>query len=161
MLDAEQILPSMLEPRPTSLNADGSVMTKPQYIEYRKHLANTSLIDVNRYTQQVRVHRVVQAVTKDMMVRNGTAPIVFNEAINRVACQWPFLNRNYITGNATKVDRWEMCGQIYPHILRLMELHAEFAQLGLDSLASMELAELLLEAVQSVSPRGISRPPRS
>ena len=148
MLDPESIDHRTLKPRPTSLNADGSPMTISQHIAYRKRLADTSLIDVIRDSQDVRINRVVQDVTIDMTVRHGSAASTFNEAVNRIADQWPFLNKNYVTGSATKVDRWAECRQTYPHILRLMEVHAELTALNVNPLASLELAELLLEAVQ-------------
>lgn len=85
-----------------------------------------------------------------MAVRYGFAASAFNDAVNRVAEQWPFLNRNYKTGSATKVERWEECHQTYRHILHLTEVHAELTSLAVSSLASTELIELLLEAAQYV-----------
>lgn len=151
MLDSECIEDRTLKPRPTNLNADGSPEGLPQYIAYRKHLTDTSLIEVDRDTQEVSIHRVVQDVTRDMAVRHGFAASAFNNAVNRVAEQWPFLNRNYKTGSATKADRWEECHRAYRHILRLMEVHAELTALAVSSLASTELIELLLEAAQYVN----------
>lgn len=84
-------------------------MTMSQHIAHRKHLADTSLIEVSRDDQNVGVHRIVQDVMKDMTVRYGFAASAFKDAINRVADQWHFLNRNYVTGSATRVDRWEEC----------------------------------------------------
>lgn len=55
-----------------------------------------------------------------------------------------------MTGSTTRVGRWDECRLTYPHILRLMEVHAELTKLKVKALASLELAELLLEAVQSV-----------
>lgn len=148
MLDPECIEHRTLKPRPTSLNADGSPMAMSQHIAYRKHLADTLLIEVNRDTQEVHINRIVQDVARDMMVRLGVAASAFKDAVNRVAEQWPFLNRNYVTGSATRVDRWEECHRTYRHILCLMEVHAELTAQAVSSLASTELVELLLEAAQ-------------
>jgi hypothetical protein len=154
MLDPERIEHRTVRPRQTDLNTDGSPMTIREYIEFRAQLADTSLIDIDRESGEIRVHRVVQEVTKDMMVHSGIAAPVFNRAVNRVGDQWPFLNRNYVTGSATKVGRWEECRVTYPHILHLMVVYAELTELKVKGLASLGLAELLLEAVQSVKPVG-------
>lgn len=148
MLDPETIEDSLLVPRQTSLNADGSSMKRPNYIGYRKHLATTSLIDVDRDSQSVRVHRVVQNVMIEMLLRDGTSASFFKEAILRVADQWPFLNRNYVTGSATKVDRWVQCGRVYHHLLRLKEVYVQLNKLQVSHLAAFDIAELLLEAAQ-------------
>ena len=148
MLDAEGIEERTLKPRPTSLNSDGSSMTFSDYSANRNHLADTSLIEINRDTQEVSVHRVVQDVMLDIMVRQGFAASAFKDAINRIAEQWPFLNRNYVTGSYTSVGRWDECHQAYSHIKRLMEVHAELTMQSVSSLADPEIVELLLEAAQ-------------
>ena len=153
MLDPECIEDRTLKPRLNSLNADGSAMTLPQYTAYRTQLTDTPLIEVDRDTQAVSINRVVQDVTRSMAVCHGFAATAFNDAVNRVAEQWPFLNRNYKTGSATKVERWKDCHRTYRHILHLMVVHAELASLAVSSLAITELIELLLEAAQYVKTR--------
>ncbi len=69
MLDAECIEERTLKPRPTSLNSDESSLS--HHIANRKHLADTSLIETSRDIQGVSVHRVVQDVMVDIMVRQG------------------------------------------------------------------------------------------
>lgn len=148
MLDSETIEYRTLEPRPTSLNFNGTPTTKKQHLEYRKHLIDASFIGIDRDSQKVSAHDIVQDVMINMTVRYGLAQSAFKDAVHRVAEQWPFLNRNYVTGTATRVDRWKDCSQSYPHIVRLMAVHVDLRALGVRSLASLELAELLLEAVQ-------------
>ena len=122
MLDPECIEDRTLKPRPTSLVADGSTTAMTQHIANRKRLADTSLVEVDQDTQVVSISRVVQNVTTDMAVRHGFAASAFNDAVNRVAEQWPFFNRNYKTGSATKGERWKECHRTYRHILHLMEV---------------------------------------
>ncbi len=148
MLDPEGVENRTLEPRQNTLNSSGSLMTQSEFRGYRNRLSKTSLIHVNRDNQEVRVHRLVQDVTIEVAVRYGLAATVFRQAVSRIAHQWPFLNRKYVTGKATLVNRWDECRLAYIHILRLMEVHAELKQLSVAELASFELAELLLEAVQ-------------
>ena len=148
MLDPEEIEEGLLEPRPTSLNADGSRMEKSDYIFSRKQLSMKSLIMVNRVDQTVSVHRVVQDVATLMAINGGCATTIFREVLTRIASRWPFLNRNYITGSATQVSRWDQCRRVYNHILRLFEVHGELSAASVGGLPSLELAELLLEAVQ-------------
>ena len=148
MLDSEGINHRTLRPRSASSNAEDSSMQMSQYISYRKHLSDTSLIEVDRESQEIRVHRVVQDVTMEIAIRCGLAEQAFRDALGRIADQWPFLNRVYVTGSATRVDRWEECRRAAPHISRLMEVHAELVTASVKPLASMELAELLLELVQ-------------
>ena len=72
----------------------------------------------------------------------------FKTAVSRVADLWPFLNRDYVTGSATKVDRWKACNEAYPHVLHLLEVHMELSAQGVEGLANSEFIELLLEATQ-------------
>ena len=148
MLDSEGIEDRILKPRQDTLNSAEFPMTQTDHHRHRSHLSKTSLIHVNRQDQVVRAHRIVQDVTIEVSVRYELAARGFAVAIARIAEQWPFLNKNYVTGSATVVDRWVECRLAYPHILRLMEVHSELKRLSVSGLANEELAELLLEAVQ-------------
>lgn len=150
LLDPERIENSILIPRLDPSDTNSRSMSLSKYISIRKKLADTSLIDVDRETGDIRVHRLVQDVTKSLVVHTGLAASAFQTAIGRVADQWPFLNRGYVIGSATEADRWEDCRRLYPHILRLKQVYEEFVQLDVRFLAGPDLAELLLKAAQLV-----------
>ncbi|KAL9057024.1 MAG: hypothetical protein Q9162_002572 [Coniocarpon cinnabarinum] len=148
MLNPECIEHDLLKPRQTNSNTASLDMPPAQYIAHRTRLADASLIDVDSDTQDVRVHRIVQDVTIDMIARRGSYLPDFRGAVQTVADRWPFLNRDYVSGTATNMDRWEACKQAYTHIIRLMEVYRVFSRYAKQSLAVPELAELLLEAAQ-------------
>ncbi|KAK8016862.1 hypothetical protein PG993_015051 [Apiospora rasikravindrae] len=123
------------------------------YIELRRELVDRSLVDVNIKSGDMRVHRIVQDVTKEMVIRAGQAESTFQRAIHHIDSVWPFLNRDYVTGSATKVNRWDACQRAYPHIVHLKDVHEELLGLGA-LLPSQGLAELLLEAAQYCNESG-------
>ncbi|CZT09327.1 uncharacterized protein RAG0_14139 [Rhynchosporium agropyri] len=135
MLDPEKIEQRTLEHQAGSIS-ETSLTASRKYINIRAQLVDASLIDVDRRNGEVSVHRVVQEVAKIMMVRGGHASSVFNRAVDRMEAQWPFLNRNYVTGSG----RWDEYRVAYLHIHHLMGF----------------LAKLLLEAVQYWPECGVS-----
>lgn len=148
MFDPEKIEDPLLQIGPKTPDSDDSFATRDAYETDKSRLANMSLIDIQRNTGEVWVHRVVQEVTRDVLVRTGFAAPTFRNALDQLGAQWPFLNRNYTTGSATKVDRWEKCRLAYPHILHLLQVYEDFTARKVRGLASLQLAELLLEAAQ-------------
>ncbi|CZT45965.1 uncharacterized protein RSE6_06327 [Rhynchosporium secalis] len=131
MLDPEKIEQRTLEHQAGSIS-ETSLTASRKYINIRAQLVDASLIDVDRRNGEVSVHRVVQEVAKIMMVRGGHASSVFNRAVDRMEAQWPFLNRNYVTGS----DRWDEYRVAYLHIHHLMGVHAEFVERRVENLAS-------------------------
>ncbi|KAL2066450.1 hypothetical protein VTL71DRAFT_2521 [Oculimacula yallundae] len=148
MLDPENIEQRTLIHCQRDSDPDASLTALREYIDNRAELADASLIDVDRRNGEVSVHRVVQEVTKSMIVRSGSASLVMSRVLDRLEAQWPFLNRNYVIGSATKVGRWEECRITYRHIYYLMGVHEELVERKVKGLGSFRLAELLLEAVQ-------------
>ncbi|XXG94810.1 hypothetical protein Hte_001068 [Hypoxylon texense] len=151
-LDPERIENSILFPR--LFSPDEGIISwswrVSKYIEARKTLANTSLISVDRKTGDVRAHRLVHEVMKNFTVHTSRASETFRTAVWRVADQWHSLNRSYVSGGTTRVDRWEECRRVYPHILRLKEIYEEIKQRGVYSLDDSDLAGLLVGAAQLV-----------
>ncbi|XMA17137.1 hypothetical protein WAI453_009928 [Rhynchosporium graminicola] len=131
MLDPEKIEQRTFKHQAGSIS-ETSLTASRKYINVRAQLADSSLIDVDRRNGEVSVHRVVQEVAKIMMVRGGHASSVFNRAVDRMEAQWPFLNRNYVTGSG----RWDEFSVAYLHIHHLMGVHAEFVKRRVENLAS-------------------------
>ncbi|KAI1761187.1 P-loop containing nucleoside triphosphate hydrolase protein [Hypoxylon sp. FL1150] len=134
-----------LIPRLHPSDTVSSTAMSSQYISIQKELADASLIEINRGTGSIKTYRLVQEVTKDLIVRMGLAASIFQVATNRVVGQWPFLDMNY---GASKIDRWNACQGVYSHILHLKKVYEEFVRLGVPCLVGTDLAELLLEAAQ-------------
>ncbi|KAI1500271.1 hypothetical protein F5X99DRAFT_429918 [Biscogniauxia marginata] len=154
LLDPELIPHELLMPSSQFSEYNGHFVDEASYIASRKQLADKSLIDVSRETGDLRIHRLVQDLTRNLIVQTEKADTLIKMAISCVASMWPFLNRDYVTGTATNVDRWERCRRVFPHILHLRDVHEEWSNLDLEGLATMDLPELLLEAVQYCNERG-------
>jgi hypothetical protein len=148
MLDTHGIEHDFLKPRANTVSRTGARVTPERYNVFRKHLAHASLIEQNPRTETVRVHHVVRDVTVDLTVRKGIAATTFGRALDRVAEQWPFINRVYVTGAATRVERWQKCAAAYQHVLRLRDVHLELEEHDVQQLPDSAVAELLLEAAQ-------------
>ncbi|KAJ8132877.1 hypothetical protein O1611_g748 [Lasiodiplodia mahajangana] len=154
MLDPELIPHELLTMSSRFSASHDPSVNEASYIASRKHLADTSLIDVSRETGDLRIHRLVQDLVRDFIIRIGQAATFFNKAIGFVVSVWPFLNRNYVTGTATNVDRWGACHRFFPHILHLRDVHEDWSNAGVGVAITTELPELLLEAVQYCNERG-------
>jgi hypothetical protein len=148
MLDTDGIEHDFLKPRASTVSRTGARVPADRYSEYRRHLAHASLIEQDPYTEKVRVHHIVRDVTVDLTVRKGIAATMFGRALDRVAERWPFINRVYVTGAATKVERWQKCAAAYQHVLRLKDVHLELEEHDVEQLPDSAVAELLLETAQ-------------
>jgi hypothetical protein len=85
LLDPVKIDESFLQPLPTTLNVNGMTMTSREFLNIRKHLATTSMIDVNPESQEVSVHRVVQDIMIAVLLRQDRFAAVFEEVVRRIA----------------------------------------------------------------------------
>lgn len=144
MLDSEGIPESLLEPGHGIANFP---MKKADLHQLNASLADRSIIEIDPDDGKVRVHRLVQVVVRSMLETQGILDKAFENAVERVSQKWPFLNRNYVTGAYGKIDRWEQCEDILPHVLYLKDIHEGMAGEQPTS-TSRDLAELLLELAQ-------------
>jgi len=149
MLDPEGIEERLLEPNMAKVQTKDFPSSQTEYHKLISYLTDTSMIEKNRDDGKILVHRLVQDVTRARMAKlDGLLSTAFEDAINKVTLEWPFLNRNYVTGSAGKVDRWTQCAVIFPHILHFSEIYKELRETKSTPLPCLKFAELLVEAVQ-------------
>lgn len=73
---------------------------------------------------------------------------VFENGLERIASNWPFITRSYTFGSSGRIDRWQLCSQLFPHVASLSVVFQELENAGKKPAASMALAELLCEAAE-------------
>lgn len=151
MLDPEKIDEDLLDPGKCKPRLQGFPKSTPEYHTHLSRLINTSMIEKDRNSGRVRVHRLVQDVARaNMAKQTGTLSEAFNDAFYRIASQWPYLNRKYVIGTSGVVDRWSKCDAVFSHILFLSNIYKELMSTNIGGLESVEFAELVLEAAQYV-----------
>ncbi|KAI1112297.1 hypothetical protein F5Y14DRAFT_422216 [Nemania sp. NC0429] len=157
LLDPELISHDLMKSALRNTEYKGLLADEDSYIASRQRLVDTSLIDISRDTNDLRVHRLVQALTREVIMQEGQAADYLSMATGCIASAWPFLNRSYITGSAGKVERWVLCQPLLPHINHLIEVYEEWAKVDLGVMIPTALPELLLEAVQYCNERSACR----
>lgn len=119
---------------------------------YHYHLSKllkTSMLEKDRNTGRVRIHRLVQEAARAKTAEvPGAFSAAFNDAFSRVASQWPFLIRVYVIGTSGKVDRWSKCDALFPPILHLSQIFNDLLPSERSIVAGVDFAELTLEAAR-------------
>ncbi|KAI1183777.1 hypothetical protein F5B17DRAFT_110946 [Nemania serpens] len=157
LLDPELISHDLMISALRNTEYKGLLADEASYIASRQRLVDTSLIEISRETNDLRVHRLVQALMREVIMQGGQAADYLSMATRCIASAWPFLNRSYITGSAGKVERWVLCQPLLPHINHLIDVYEEWAKVDPGVLTTMVLPELLLEAVQYCNERSACR----
>ncbi|KAI0872565.1 P-loop containing nucleoside triphosphate hydrolase protein [Hypoxylon argillaceum] len=148
-LDPEGIDEALLDPALCVLQTKNFPTSTSGYHDHLSKLLNTSMLEKDRDTGRVRVHRLVQDVARAKMAEvPGALSTAFNDAFSRVASQWPFLNRVYVIGTSGKVDRWSKCDSLFPHIVHLCSIFNDLLSSEKIEIASVDFGELTLEAAQ-------------
>lgn len=112
-----------------------------EYQRARTELLQSSLISRERTSKSVAVHRLVQDVAR----AKASPPrlrLAFSTCLHLVAAQWPF----EAFGWRHAVKRWAACGELFPHVLKLMDFSEKVEGLESDVAAKFHLAKLLTDA---------------
>ncbi|KAI0868224.1 hypothetical protein GGS24DRAFT_513694 [Hypoxylon argillaceum] len=157
LLDSELISHDLMKSALRNTEHKSLLADEASYIASRQHLVDTSLIDISRDTNDLRVHRLVQGLMREVIMQRGQAADYLSMATGCIASAWPFLNRSYITGSAGKVERWVLCQPLLPHINHLIDVYEGWAKVDPGVMITMALPELLLEAVQYCNERSACR----
>lgn len=115
--------------------------TENEYLEARSKLKGRSLITRNIQLGEIRVHRIIQDVTRSMMSSNRLHA-VFDATVQLVYYAWPFpsiAERHYTA-------RWELCESLVPNIIRLYELYNSYILSNRLFTAKLAFAEILTDA---------------
>ena len=148
MLDPEKIEEELLMPMAQAQGIPNFPTSLESYHGSYRHLFAGSLVDKHPDSGAISVHRLVQQVTRAVVVEKDLAETVFEDVTIRVTLLWPFLNRDYVIGSAGKVGRWARCDMLMPHITKLGHVYREFSDRLFIRPLRLELAEVFCEAAQ-------------
>ncbi|RMZ91103.1 hypothetical protein DV736_g1663, partial [Chaetothyriales sp. CBS 134916] len=91
-----------------------------QYIADLTGLLERSLVSQSLEGDDLRVHRLVQDVSRAGMRAMGILQSHFDEVVSIIWSDYPRITRGGV-GRAHKIDRWERCEELFPHIVRLRD----------------------------------------
>lgn len=151
MLDSESVqehlllptleTPSIIPEYPTS---------KPKYHKFCESLIQSSLVERSLEDGSLRTHRLVQKVTRATHARMGDlAQRAFEIAVSNVLRCWPITGRDYVFGTSGRIDRWDMCSKLLPHVSSLSLTFEELPKTV--GLSCFTLVDLLCKAAGSVT----------
>ncbi|KAL9081557.1 MAG: hypothetical protein Q9159_007264 [Coniocarpon cinnabarinum] len=91
-------------------------------------------------------HELAQQLTRAKLLRvTGLTARVFKDALSRLCSHWNYIERSYVFGTSGRIDRWEKCEQLYPHVLKLSSLAYEIDEAGDPAVFCVSLAKLITE----------------
>ena len=125
--------------------------TKAEYYIAKGNLLGTSMISQHKAqlpasSTAVNIHRLVQGAARSRMVADNTISQAFQQVLSSIEALWPWLGRAYTTGSSEKVNRWEVCAKLFPHVEQLATIYVEYFQGGDQNENNVTFAELLGEA---------------
>lgn len=152
-LDPDGIGEDILMEISAGLQSNGAAFKKRSYLEARAELLQSSLVQRNKQTQQVSVHRTVQDVvlaTMDAVAKEHLFALV----IKALWANWPsampkpskepILPKPKSSGGRLHVGRWPICAALHPHVLRTHQLWPAIQEAS--DATSLHFAKLLNEA---------------
>ena len=95
--------------------------SRTEYIKALTGLLERSLVSQSPDGDELRVHRLVQSVARAQMRQAETLDTHFDAVVDMIWNDFPRITRGGV-GRAHKVDRWERCAELFPHIQRLREM---------------------------------------
>jgi hypothetical protein len=126
--DADNTQEDILVEAFTDIISSDISFKKSSYRELRTELLQRSLVRRNKQKKELSVHRLVQDVVRAKM-DSLTAQKMFELAVRLIGVNWPagmpkpsrapHYPQPRRTNEASKVARWPLCAQLYPHVLRL------------------------------------------
>lgn len=115
MLDPDQIAEELLTDPPDSVSIPEYPRTTAEYTQARAELSEITFIARNRPLKTLSIHRVVQDAARRNMSPQQYR-VVFNSCVALINEEWPYQEFTWRHGT----DRWALCDNLYPHIVRLM-----------------------------------------
>lgn len=116
-----------------------------QYFDARTGLLERSLVSQSSDQEDFRVHRLVQDVARARMRQSKALEAYFDAAVNMVWTEFPRITRGGV-GRAHKVNRWDKCAELFPHIQRLRGFFISFDDKNRRITTRAQFADLLNEA---------------
>ncbi|MDI1493613.1 MAG: hypothetical protein OHK93_005909 [Ramalina farinacea] len=128
------------------------------YNDFLAILIERSLVQRDLDDGSLTLHRLVQDVARARIVSRGELfKAAFEIAWKSVAASFP--NRTEEMNTAGSVQRWQQCGMVYTHVVKLFQVARELYDTQKDVTFPLELIDLLYEAAWYVVPVISSQPP--
>ena len=117
----------------------------PAFIVDLNRLVQGSIISQSADGAELRIHRLVQDVTRARLRKAGILEASFDSVVNILWTGFPKITRGGV-GRAQKVDRWAKCAQLFPHVSRLREFYSSYSGDKKIFKSRSKFADLLNEA---------------
>ncbi|KAH3953529.1 hypothetical protein HBH53_029800 [Parastagonospora nodorum] len=163
-LDADRIQEYLLIEASVLIFATEVNFKKSLYRDTRTELIQSSLVKRNKQKQELSVHRLVQDAVRAKMSASS-AKNMFEVVVRLLWVNWPSgmpkpsrppqYAQPKITDSRSKISRWPLCGQLYPHVLRVHHLFAAVPEPS--TLAKLEFSAVLSDAGLYQMERGRTR----
>jgi len=121
LLDADRIQEAIFTTNPARGNLRALPISKPSYSKELTELVKSSLVHRNKDEDEISVHAIVQDVVRGKLM---SSPQPFTSAfmgnVNLLTTVWPYVSTPQLGYPAyDRMDRWDQCEKILPHIIRL------------------------------------------
>jgi hypothetical protein len=144
-LDPDRIPSDILKRAIQENSIDDYPKPELSYTDALGRLLQSSLVSQTSDRTDLRVHRLVQDVARARIRHAGEMGLYFDAVVNLFWTEFPRITRGGV-GRAHKVDRWEKCAQLFPHISRLKQFFLGFDDPKQKPRSLAKLADLLNEA---------------
>ena len=116
MFDSDGISERLFTETFGKIELNGLPSTSIDYQQARNELLATSIISGEKASAKLYVHRLIQDVAR-MRLDALEFRQTFMACVHMVWRLWPFENFTF----RHNVDRWSVCEELFPHVLRLQE----------------------------------------
>lgn len=163
-LDADNIQEDLLVEASADIFPKDVTFKNSLYRDLRTELLQSSLVRRNKQKNELFVHRLVQDAVRAKMSPDA-AKEVFEFAVRLLWINWPSAmpkpsrKPEYVqpktADNRSKVARWPLCAQLYPHVLRVHHLFTVVPEISISS--RLAFAAILSDAGLYQMERGRTR----
>ncbi|XMA18100.1 hypothetical protein WAI453_010891 [Rhynchosporium graminicola] len=122
LLDPDGIPEGILMQNPEVAVDIGFPQLPQTYFKQLVELTQSSVVERNSDTKELKMHRMVQEVARVKMTRTqNMLEQTFDAAVKLTSSVWPYVTvvAQHGYANYTRIDRWDQCSKMLPHILSL------------------------------------------
>ncbi|CZT11155.1 uncharacterized protein RCO7_05579 [Rhynchosporium graminicola] len=122
LLDPDGIPEGILMQNPEVAVVIGFPQLPQTYFKQLVELTQSSVVERNSDTKELKMHRMVQEVARVKMTRTqNMLEQTFDAAVKLTSSVWPYVTvvAQHGYANYTRIDRWDQCSKMLPHILSL------------------------------------------
>ena len=123
LLDGERVQESIFTTCPERGCLKDLPITVTSYSKDLTQLTKTSVVRRNQDVDELTIHSIVQDVVRSKLIAEPDAFLTaFAGAVSLLTTVWPYVSTPQLGYPAyDRVDRWEQCDKILPHILCLKQ----------------------------------------